>query len=206
MSKLKIYGIPASRAFRCLWMAHELGLDFELVPIDFATGAHREASYVAVNPNAKIPAIDDDGLVLWESMAINLYLAKKHGQGLWPETLADEARAWQWSFWVMTEIEKPLLSALFHRFLHPKDKRDPAVAEASLAEIRAPLAVLDAALDGRDYLLGGAFSVADLNVAAVLSWARLARIDLSATPALDAWLGRCLDRPAAAAASPARPD
>jgi glutathione S-transferase len=187
-------------------MAHELGLDFELVPIDFATGAHREASYVAVNPNAKIPAIDDDGLVLWESMAINLYLAKKHGQGLWPETLADEARAWQWSFWVMTEIEKPLLSALFHRFLHPKDKRDPAVAEASLAEIRAPLAVLDAALDGRDYLLGGAFSVADLNVAAVLSWARLARIDLSATPALDAWLGRCLDRPAAAAASPARPD
>lgn len=206
MSKLKIYGIAASRAFRCLWMAHELGLDFEHVPIDFATGAHREASYLAVNPNAKIPAIDDDGLVLCESMAINLYLAKKHGQGLWPETLADEARAWQWSFWVMTEIEKSLLTALFHRFIYPEDKRDPAVAEASLEEIQAPLKVLDAALEGRDYLLGGAFSVADLNVAAVLSWARLGQIDLSATPAVDNWLGRCLDRPAAERARPVRPN
>ncbi|HEV2302443.1 MAG TPA: glutathione S-transferase N-terminal domain-containing protein, partial [Stellaceae bacterium] len=79
MSALRIYGVARSRAFRTLWMAGELGLDYEQVPVDL--GETRSPAYLAVNPNGHIPAIDDEGFILWESMAINLYLAKKYGSG-----------------------------------------------------------------------------------------------------------------------------
>ena len=105
---LKIYGVARSGAFRTLWMAGELGIPYEHIKINFADGGTRRPEYLAINPKGHIPAIDDDGLRLWESMAINLYLAKKwqispkNGSGssdLYPQRLADEARAWQWSFW-----------------------------------------------------------------------------------------------------------
>jgi glutathione S-transferase len=96
MAKLKIYGVPRSRAFRTLWLAKELGLDYDNIAVDFATGETRQPAYLAINPNGHVPAIDDNGFILWESMAINLYLAKKYGLGtLYPTALEDEARMWQ---------------------------------------------------------------------------------------------------------------
>ncbi|MFX6152954.1 glutathione S-transferase family protein, partial [Acinetobacter baumannii] len=92
-----------------LWMARELGVEHENVPVHFR--ATRESpELMKANPNARIPAIESDGFTLYESMAINLYLAKKHGAGtpIAPASLEEEALATQWSFWVMTEIEKPL--------------------------------------------------------------------------------------------------
>ena len=142
MAKLQIYGVPRSRAFRTLWMAKELGLEYDNVMVDFATGETRQQPYLAVNPNGHIPAIDDDGFVLWESMAINLYLAKKHSRGsLYPILFEDEARTWQWSFWGMTEIERPVLTAMFHRAILPEDKRDAAAADAAEKELQHPLGV-----------------------------------------------------------------
>jgi glutathione S-transferase len=198
MSKLKIYGVPRSRAFRTLWLAKELGLDYENVGIDFATGETRTPSYMAINPNGHVPAIDDDGFILWESMAINLYLAKKHGLGtFYPTRLQDEARAWQWSLWGMTEIERPVLTAMFNRAIYPEDKRDAAAADAAEQDLQNPLRVLDGAVVKTPYLLGGEFTVADLNVASILSWARPARIDFAPFPKAADWLGRCALRPAA---------
>jgi glutathione S-transferase len=89
--------VPLSRAYRALWMANELGLDYENVPINVADGSAKTPKYLAVNPNGRIPAIDDNGFKLWESMAINLYLAKKHGV-LLPKTMEGAAEAIQWSF------------------------------------------------------------------------------------------------------------
>jgi len=193
---LKIYGIPRSRAFRTLWLAKELGIEYE----NIATGINetRTPEYLAINPNGHVPAIDDDGFILWESMAINLYLAKKHSRGaLYPIRFEDEARVWQWSFWGITEIERPLLTALFHRALLPEAQRDAALADKSEHELGRPLMVLDQAVAGQPYLLGEHFSIADLNVASVLSWARPARIDLSAVTKMADWLKRCAERPAA---------
>lgn len=198
---LKIYGIPRSRAFRTMWLAKELGLDYENVPINFADGGTRTPEYLRVNPNGHVPAIDDDGFVLWESMAINLYLAKKHSAGsLYPVRLEDEARAWQWSFWGMTEVERPVLTAMFNRALLPEDKRDAALADQCERELGPPLRVLDQAVAASPYLLGEHFTVADLNVASILSWARPARIDFGAVPKAADWLKRCAERPAARAA------
>ncbi len=201
MATLKIYGIARSRAFRTLWMAKELGLDYDHVPIDFAGGGTRTPAYLRVNPNGHVPAIDDGGFALWESMAINLYLAKKYGTGsLYPAALEDEARAWQWSLWGMTEVERPVLTAMFNRALLPEDQRDAKAADEAEVQMQAPLNVLDGAVGGSPYLLGGAFTVADLNVASILSWARPARIDFAPFPRAADWLKRCADRPAARAA------
>jgi glutathione S-transferase len=192
---IKLYGVPGSRAFRCLWMLEELGLEYENVPVNFATGDTRKPDYLKINPNGHIPALDDDGVVLFESLAINLYLARKYGGDLWPNTVADEGRAYQWSVWAMTEAEEPLLTAMMHRMLYPEAQRDAAKGDDAAQRFEAPLAVLDAALAGRDYLLGGDFSVADLNVASVCAWTRLARIDISGSKHAAAWLQRCTSRP-----------
>jgi glutathione S-transferase len=198
---LKIYGVARSRAFRTLWMAKELGLDYEHVKVDFATGETRRPEHLARNPNGHIPVIDDDGFVLWESMAINLYLAKKHSVGrLYPSRLEDEARAWQWSFWGMTEVERPVLTALFNRFLLPESQRDAAAAHEAEKALAQPLGVLDGALGHSACLLGDNFTVADLNVASILSWARPAQIDMAPFPRVAEWLKNCAERPAARAA------
>ncbi|HTV87415.1 MAG TPA: glutathione S-transferase family protein [Stellaceae bacterium] len=198
---LKIYGIPRSRAFRTLWLAKELGIEYDNVATDIGKGETRTPDFLAINPNGHIPAIDDDGFILWESMAINLYLAKKHSRGsLYPLLFEDEARVWQWSFWAMTEVERPLLTALFHRALLPEAQRDAALADQSERELGRPLMVLDQAVAAQPYLLGEHFSIADLNVASVLSWARPARIDLSQAPKMADWFKRCSERPAARAA------
>ena len=196
---ITLYGISASRAFRCLWMLEELGIDYRRKPLDYRDqAALNDPAYRALNPNGRIPTLVDGDYVLWESMAINLYLARRYGQaaGLWPDDEQAEGLAWQWSFWVMTEVEHPLLSVLMHRRVLPTEKRDPQRAARTPGLLRQPLQVLDQALRGRDWLLHERFTVADLNLASVLAWARPARLSLRDWPALDAWLKRCLARPA----------
>src|SRR5437867_2576366 len=101
---VKIYGSSRSRAYRCLWTALELGIELEQVPVHFDSTKSKE--YLAVNPNGRIPAMIDGDVVLWESMAINLYLTKKKGGDLAPRSLAEEAEVLKWTFWVVTECEE----------------------------------------------------------------------------------------------------
>lgn len=199
MSTLKIYGVPSSRARRTLWMARELGLDHENIPVRFDNGETRSDDFLRLNPNGHVPVIDDDGLILWESMAINLYLARKHG-ALWPDTIEGEGRAFQWSFWVMTEVEKPIIAILFHRVIFPEDKRDGALADSLEKKVLGPLKVLDDALAKSPYLAGDDFTVADLNVASLIGLAPKALIDMAPYPHITDWLDRCLGRPNALSA------
>jgi glutathione S-transferase len=194
---LRIYGIARTRAFRALWIAKELGLDYEHIPVEIGSAGARQAEYLAINPNGRLPAIDDGGFVLWESLAITLYLAKKHGR-LYPATLEGEAKAWQWSLWAVQEVDRGVNIWSLHAVRLPPEDRDAARRDEALQVLAAPFEVLDAALADRPWLLGDEFTVADLNVAAVIS--RAIEMDLSATPRLADWLRRCLDRPAARAA------
>lgn len=196
---LKLHGVSRSRALRCLWMLEELGVPYENVKIN-TTGESRTPEFLQLNPNGHIPVLQDDGLTLWESLAINLYLARKYDKGLWPKTVDDEGRAFQWSLWAMTELEEPIITALRHRALLPEDQRDPKQAEAAALRFAGPLKVLDGALAGKSYLLGNAFSVADLNVAAVMLLAKAARFDIASASNVQAWMERCTTRPALAKA------
>ena len=193
-------------------MARELGLDAEHVPIGFADGSNKTPEYLALNPNGRLPTLEDGGFVLWESMAINLYLARKYGpggpgEGLALRDLEEDALAMQWSFWVMTEIEKPLLRLTLARLELPEDSvegryfrervpRGPEIEAAAEQELERPLAVLDGVLADREFLVAERFTVADLNVASVMAWSRPSRLDLSRWPNVAGWLARCLGRSA----------
>ena len=195
MSSLKVYGYTRSRVVRTLWMLEELGVPYDQIDLSFQDGATRKPDYLAINPAGHIPAIDDGGFKLSESMAINLYLAKKHGK-LYPADGHAEARAWQWSFWVMHELDKPIVQWIVNSVLLPVEQRNTKLALQSRDEMEWPLTVLNGELAKQPYLAdANAFTVADLNVAAVLY--RLLFTDLSGKPHLDAWLKNCWDRPAA---------
>ena len=192
---LKLYGTSKSRSARSLWALEELGLKYEHIPT--AISQAKSSDHLRVNPNGHIPAIDDGGSIIWESMAINLYLAEKYGKGsLWPASVDDHGDVYKWSFFGMTEMESHLLALLIQRVIVPAEKRNEEVAQRAVDALKAPLAVLEGALQGKDYLLGNSFTIADLNVASVLSWAIPAKLDMSATPAAQAWLQKCLSRDA----------
>ena len=196
---IKLYGVPRSRALRSLWMLEELSLPYENVKITPASDT-RTPEFLRLNPNGHVPVQQEDGLTLCESMAINLYLARKYDKGLWPKTVEDEGRVFQWSMWAMTELEDPIITALRNRVLLPQEQRDAQKAEDAAQRFVAPLKVLDGALAGKTYLLGDTFTVADLNVASVLMLAPLANLNLSSATTAQAWLGRCTARPALARA------
>src|SRR5579863_1825837 len=112
---IKLYGTSMSRAGRCLWALEEVGAKYERIPVGFADGGTRKPDYMKINPNGHVPSLDDNGTIIWESMAINLYLAEKYGKnGLWPAKVEDHARAYQWSFWAMTEVEPHLIAVMMN--------------------------------------------------------------------------------------------
>lgn len=192
---MKIYGTSRSRAARSLVAAEELGVEYEHVPLIPRPGTEDRRRLEAINPNVHIPVLEDGDLVIWESIAINLYLGDKHGGPLWPESVQDRALMYQWGFWVQTEIDRPDWNAV------RRQGDDSAIAAAIDAKI-AVLRILDEALADRAYLLGDSFTLADVNVAASLSqpneggkidWMK---IDPHAVnlPALGDWLDRCTQR------------
>jgi glutathione S-transferase len=196
MSGLKIYGVARTRAFRALWIAEELQIDYEHVPVEIGEAGARSPEFLALNPNGRLPLIADGDFVVSESLAITLYLAKKYSHGvLYPAALEDEARVWQWSFWALAEVDRGVNIWSLHAIRLPPNERNAALRNEALDVLAAPFKVLDAALANNDYLLGPHFTVADLNVAAVIS--RAVDMDLTAWPHLKNWLLRCFDRPAA---------
>jgi glutathione S-transferase len=195
----RIYGVARTRAFRALWVAEELGLAYEHLPIEIGDAGARTPKFLALNPNGRLPVVVDGDFVLSESLAITLYLAKKYGFGtLYPADLEDEAKAWQWSFWAIAEVDRGVNIWSLHAVRLPPAERDAGLRDEALKVIGPPFNVLDNAVAKQPYLLGDAFTVADLNVAAVIS--RAVDMELSAWPHLQAWLKRCLERPAARAA------
>ena len=192
---LKIYGTSMSRSGRVLWAAEETGVKFEHVPTQ--VGDAKAPAHLKLNPNGHIPVIDDDGFVLWESMAINFYLAAKSGKApLWPESVQDRAQANQWSYWAMLEVEPHMVLMLQNRMLLPPDQRNEKIAANAVEALKAPLAVIERQLGNRDYLLGKEFTIADLNVASVWNIGQMVQMDFSSAPKTTAWLARCTSRPA----------
>ena len=192
---VKIYGIPGSRADRSLWAIEETGIEYEHIKTNF--GEESKANeYLEINPNGRIPALVDGDLKLFESMAINLYLAKHYASDLYPTDPGDEAKANQWSIWAISEIEPLQMQIVIQKFFVPKDKQDQGVIDQASKSLIRPLKVLDEALRENDYLLGQSFSVADLNVAGVLLLLKAVKFDFDAFQNASVWLDKCHARPA----------
>lgn len=192
---MKLYGAAYSRAGRCIWMLEEIGQPYDHVGTS-PRGETRTRDMLALNPNGHVPVLDDDGYVIWESLAINQYLAEKTGT-LWPAGAQAHGQVAQWSLWAMTEVEPHLVTMLLHMMFLPEAQRSPAAIDQAKGALAVPMRVLDEHLAGRPYLLGGDFNVADLNVCSVLGLAAMLQYDFSPFANIGAWLGRCNSRPAA---------
>ena len=200
MSELKIYGVPISRSIGCIWACLELGLDYELVPIGWDENEfsiYGEA-YRKINPNARVPSLQDGDFILWETLAINTYLAKKHGGPMAPRDLQEDALTMQWALWSTIHLERTIFPWFLHSYILDEDKRDPNQAAKAIEDLQPLFRVLDGQLAKGPYLLGDRFTVADLNLGCILLRPRLQLgLDLSEHEPLEDWANRVYGRPAA---------
>lgn len=202
---IKLYGSKQSRAARCLWMLEELEQPYEHLDLKDLDAEAALQTVTRVNPIGKVPALEDGELKLFESMAINLYLAGKYGNEIWPADIGDQGRAAAWSVWGMTEMEPPLAQLFLERVIRKEEQRDRQNEAGALNALNRPLNALEGYLDGLPYLLGDRFSVADLNLASVLTLMNRANFELHAYPNIDRWRKACYDRPAYQKIYPNRP-
>lgn len=205
---LTIYGVYCSRASRNYWMAEELGLPFKSVPViqarlladPLAANARlntKSPSFLAVNPMGLIPAMEDDGLVLTESLANNLYLARKHGGPLAAADLREDGQMLAWTLWAATEVEPHTVKiVLTYDNSAENTPEGQAIIEVSVKGLVRPLARLEAHLQTQDYVVGNRFTVADLNLAEVLRYAMSETYLFDRHPRVKDWLSRCHARPA----------
>jgi glutathione S-transferase len=197
---LKLYGHYRSRAFRVAWLCKESNIPYEhhnvTINVDGATS--KEPWFAALNPNQRVPAIDDDGLVMWESAAINLYLAEKYRSPLWPSDPAAKARALQWTFFIANDVEPPMIVIQRNRYMLPPDKRDAAAADEAEKQLVPKMKVLEEHLAKNRFFAGAGWGLADFMVASVCyaMWSNKFTL-LEKFPVFKAWLDASVERPAA---------
>jgi glutathione S-transferase len=192
---ITIYGRVYSRAPRVLWAAEEIGVSYEHVSVDHKTDEVSQLEFLAMNPNGKIPVMVDGDVTLFESMAT------KYGEDLLPNSAHDHARALQWTFWGVSEIESKILDMFVELIRKLPADRSRANIDAARTELGRMLVVLEGALSDRNYFLEDRFTLADLNLASIFALCKFigpALADLlDAYPNVRGWLDdRCLARPA----------
>ena len=205
---ITLYGVYRSRATRPLWLLGEIGLPFDLVrvvqssrvPDPHAADAPLNTAspaFLAINPQGQIPAMVDGDLVLTESLAITLYIARRHGGALGPADDAETALMEQWTLFAATAIEGPGVEI---QTLLANEAANTAEGQAAIAinaeKLRRPLRRLNGHLSGRDWLVDDRFTVGDLNVAECMRYAQGHPTLLAEFPAVKEWLERCQARPA----------
>lgn len=193
---IKIYGSPRSSARRCFWTLEELGLPYERQPLDMQKKEHKEEKFLKINPNGKIPCLIDGDFVIWESMAINTYLCEKYNKQLLGKSPEEQGEIFQWSFWSLVELQKPLIDMFIQIVFIPEERRDLDLIERSRKAAEPLLHILDAKLAGQQYLVGNRFTLADLHVSSVAMVNFAIHNDISKFKNLSQWLTTCTNRPA----------
>ncbi|WP_051881360.1 glutathione S-transferase family protein [Parvularcula oceani] len=193
---LTVYHAPPSRSVRILWLLEEMGVPYETKTFPIRGDYMTSDDFRAINPTAKVPAIDDDGLILFESVAIMEYLLAKHGaKGLAPEP-SDRLYGpyLQWLHYGEAGMGPYVTMCLGHRRLLPEAARIPAMAQWGEDSARHCLDVLAGQLSAHDYLLPTGFSAADISVAYMLLLAKFAGIMKHAPEPVTAYFDRCTAR------------
>ncbi len=203
-----LHGVYRSRASRPLWLLAEIGQDFRHekviqayrladpsamdAPINTASPA-----FLALAPMGQIPVLQDGDLVLTESLAITLYIARKFGGALGPQSDSESALMEQWALFAASSIETPALEMMMVQ-ADGGDKTPEGQASIALnaQRLRRPLGHLQAHLAAHDWMVGGRFSVADINTAEVVRYAQLHPTLLAEFPAVKAWIEKCQSRDA----------
>lgn len=201
---LKFYYAPQSSASRVHWVLEELGVPYEKVRVALDKGEQRNASFLAINPNGKVPALVDGDAKLFESLAMFLWLGERYGEakGMWPKAgTPQRAEAFAWTAWGSVELAPCVIDRVLHtadvHWALPKDQKSAHVAERALKGWNDRLAVLEKHLSGKDWMLGKDFSLVDCaNGTVVGLGAMIAGLPTGDFKNVGAWMARCQQRPA----------
>jgi glutathione S-transferase len=203
---LTIYGVYRSRASRNYWMAEELGIEFKSVPVIQARRLDNplakdvpintmSSEFVAINPMGLIPAIKDGDFVMHESLAINLYLARKYGGPLTGKTAEEDGALMMWTTFAATTLEPHTIKVvLTYDNAQENSEAGKAAIAVACRSLKRPLDVLEEHLDGRDFVVGDRFTAADLNLAEVLRYVQTEKALFDRRTNLKAWIERCQSR------------
>jgi glutathione S-transferase len=194
---MKLYGFGPTRSLRALWALREIDAEFEFVTVDLTKGENRQPSFLRLNPAGKLPVLVDGDTVITESAAIVMYLAEKYGaEGLMPADLKERAQAYRWSLFAVTELEQPLWRIAKHTLIYPEERRLPEDVALAREDFVAMASVLDAHINGRQFIVGERMTIADCITAYVLDWGNENGL-IDACPNLRAYFKRMYARPEA---------
>jgi glutathione S-transferase len=200
---LTLYHSPQSRSIRPRWLLEEIGAPYEVKLIRLEAGDQKSPEYLKLNPNGTVPTLVDGDLVLWESAAICQYLADKFPEhGLAPAVgTPQRGTYYQWIHYAMSTLEPPAITIFLHTVRLPETDRVPQLVDAARTELAAAVTVVNDALAGREWMLGSQFTAADVMVGSTLWWAQLMGLIGEQHPNAQAYLARCVARPAMQRAS-----
>lgn len=196
---ITFYFKPMSSATRVHWALEELGIPYEGVKMAL-DGDQRKPEYLRLNPNGTVPLLVVDGRPIFESLAQLLWLAETYGvdEGLFPAPGLERAEAFKWMCWASVSVHDALVRIIKNGERAPEEQRNAKARAAAIDDVTGYLRILDDHLAGRDYLLGGSFSIADCAVASFVPFASRLGVDTSPFANLQAWIGRAMQRPALA--------
>ncbi|MBC7473016.1 MAG: glutathione S-transferase family protein [Candidatus Sericytochromatia bacterium] len=177
----------------CLWLLEELQINYEIISLDLYNAEHKSEEFLKLNPNGKIPCIDDNGFLLWESVAINYHLARKYSPELLGNTLEEKALIDQWTLWMISEFQ-PLVTTIFRNASLPKEQKDHGLVQKSKYKIMQCTLLLENELSKRKNIVGNKFTMADINIAAIASIHKIIKTDLTEYPNFSRWLNVMLSR------------
>ncbi|MBV7337339.1 glutathione S-transferase family protein [Chloroflexi bacterium TSY] len=182
---------------KVMWAIGELGLDAERRDVGGSFGGNDTDAYKKLNPNCRVPTIEDNGFVLWESNACVRYLAEQYGQRtLWPADRRTRALADQWMDWLNSTLYSAMAVPFMALLRMPIEQRDQALIDAAAVELSELYQLLDSHLAGQSYVAGNEFTMGDIPVGcATWRYYNLA-IERPTLPNLESWYERLLERPA----------
>lgn len=188
---ITFYFAPMSTASTVHWSLEELEIPYEAVRVDIKDAADKQAKLGPVNPNQMVPVLVHDGVAIFESAAIQIYLGETFGvdKGLYPKPGLGRGEALKWLVWANVTIGAAA-SRWLNNTLGEEAKRNAAVAEQSRADIDRMIAMLDAELGDKPYMLGETISLVDFHLVSTLGWMASCGIDLDPFPNVAAWVGR----------------
>jgi glutathione S-transferase len=195
---MKLYYTTATRAIRPRWLLEEMGVPYELVRIDPTKGDNRAPEYLQVNPLGHLPAfVDDDGRAIVESAAIILHLADKFPEKRMapPPGTSERAEYYQWIIYAMATLE-PLVVTVNRQMKLPEAERVPSEIDYAKRRFASELRLIDTKLAGREFLVAGTLTAADVVMASVLGYARINGM-MDEFPALVSYSKNLASRPAA---------
>ena len=184
---IKIYGHQNTSAGRSYWALEEAGVEYEVGEFSFKNGDHRSEEFLAKNPSGKVPVLEDGDAVIWDSSAINYYIAKKYKPELLGSNLLEETKVTQWCYFAVADMQPPVITAFIQKVFVPEERRDQAKIDENLKKAEKYVTILDKVLKDSKYIASDTFTLADISMGWIFYALDTLEYDLENYPNVKRW-------------------